>query len=137
MNLEVSSARTLSRLSEREFTVKALYTMLTRFDLLVQGYEKNQDPRMLKEIKDLDFDFHTMIMHSNNNIILNTILNDLGPQLKKVLEEMDESVAELKRKTVDYRYLVDAIRDGNTDLAVALTLTVTSNMKTKIEKLDF
>ena len=111
--------------------------MLTRFDLLVQGYEKNQDPRMLKEIKDLDFDFHTMIMHSNNNIILNTILNDLGPQLKKVLEEMDESVAELKRKTVDYRYLVDAIRDGNTDLSVALTLTVTSNMKTKIEKLDF
>ena len=50
---------------------------------------------------------------------------------------MDESVAELKRKTVDYRYLVDAIRDGNTDLSVALTLTVTSNMKTKIEKLDF
>ncbi len=137
MNLEVSSARTLSRLSDREFTVKALYAMLTRLELLVQGLEKNADPRMMKEVKDLDYDFHTMIMHSNNNVILNTILNDLGPQLKKVLEETEETVAELRRKTLDYRYLVDAIRDGNTDLAVALTLTVTSNIKTKVDKLDF
>ncbi len=137
MNLEVSAARTLSRLQEREFTVKALYSMVTRLELLIKGLEKNEDPRMIKEVKDLDYDFHSMIMHSNNNIILNTILNDLGPQLKNVLDQTIESVQELKRRALDYRYLVDAIRDGNTDLAVALTLTVTSNIKTKVDKLDF
>lgn len=136
MSLEVSAARTLSRLSDREFTVKALYSMLTRLDLLVQGYENNSTEKNLKEIKELDYEFHTMIMHSNNNVILNTILNDLGPQLKKVLMDTDESIAEIKRKTVDYRYLVDAIREGNTDLAVALTLTATSNLKTKVDKLN-
>ncbi len=137
MNLEVSAARTLSRLNDREFTVKVLYSMITRLELLVQGLERNQDPRMFKEVKDLDYEFHTMIMHSNNNMILNTILNDLGPQLRKILEQVEESIAELKRKTVDYRYLVDAIRDGNTDLAVALTVAATSNVKLKIDKMDF
>ncbi len=137
MNLEISAARTLSRLQDRDFTVKTLYSIVTRFELLVKGLEEHEEPRMMKEVKDLDYEFHTMIMHSNNNVILNTILNNLGSQLKKVLDQTVETVPELKRKALDYRYLVDAIRDGNTDLAVALTLTVTSNIKTRIDKLDF
>jgi hypothetical protein len=52
------------------------------------------------------------------------------------MEKLPESFTETKKKINEYRYLVEALENGQTDLAVALTLVNMTNIKNKFESLE-
>lgn len=135
-NLEVSAARNLSRDENRQPTVRHLYQKVEKMEQLVTAMEKDFSKEARNEYRRIDYEFHSMIMQSNNNIILNTIIKNMEPHLLFVLLKINESLAELKRKTNDYRFLTSSIENGNTDLVVALTLTTTTYLNNKFNKLD-
>lgn len=135
-NLEVSAARNLSRDDKRHITVKHLYQKIEKMEQLVSQMEKDFSQDASNEFKRIDYEFHSLIMQSNNNIILNTIIKNMEPHLLFILMKIDESVPELKRKINDYRYLTDSIDCGNTDLVVALTLTSTTKLNNEFNKMD-
>ena len=77
------------------------------------------------------------MIRSNDNMILNLIYENLSPQLYAVMDKTTETYADMKRKVTDYTYLVEAEEHGQTDLAVALTLVNLTNIREKIEKLNW
>ena len=58
------------------------------------------------------------------------------PNLYSALDRLPETYSEQRKKVNEYRYLVDALENGQTDLAVALTLVNLTNIKDKFETLD-
>ncbi|HKM06736.1 MAG TPA: FadR family transcriptional regulator, partial [Sphaerochaeta sp.] len=69
--------------------------------------------------------------------ILTLIYENLAPQLYTALDRLPESFNEKRKKVNEYRYLVEALENGQTDLAVALTLVSLTNIKDKFESLKF
>jgi DNA-binding GntR family transcriptional regulator len=103
---------------------------------LLPQLENGKNLEVLKQFKQLDFEFHTTLIRSNDNVILNSIYENLAPQLYNVIDRTAETFAEQKKKVNEYNYLVEAEENGQTDLAVALTLVNLTNIKDKVEKLD-
>ena len=54
-------------------------------------------------------------------------------QLKKIFASMPETLEERRKKVREYGYLVDALKKGQTDLAVAMTLVYTTNLRQKFD----
>ncbi|MCH3907325.1 MAG: GntR family transcriptional regulator [Sphaerochaeta sp.] len=135
--IEVSAARELSREPNRMLVVRSLARCASKMEQLLPQLENGKDPEALKQFKQLDFEFHTTLIRSNDNVILNSIYENLAPQLYNVIDRTAETFAEQKKKVNEYNYLVEAEENGQTDLAVALTLVNLTNIKDKVEKLDF
>ena len=83
----------------------------------------------MKQFTQLDFNFHFSIVNSNTNIVFKSIYNNLSPQLNSIFERLTDSEEDLKKKLREYHYLIDALKEGQTDLVVALTLVQTNNIK--------
>lgn len=135
ISLEVSATRELSRSPNRLVIARTLTNYLEKMNELSAKLEENEkDEETLKEFKKIDFDFHTIIIKSNDNIVLNSIYKNLAPHLAHIMQQLEENTAERKKKLNDYSYLVDALREGQTDLAVAIALVNATNMKNKFEE---
>ena len=126
ITLEVSAARELSRRPERTTTVKYLDSIISKMEQIVLS---NDLVAAKKQFSQLDFNFHFTIVNSNTNIVFKSIYNNLSPQLNSIFERLTESEDNLKKKLREYHYLIDALREGQTDLVVALTLVLTNNIK--------
>jgi len=133
--LEVNASRALSRRAERVTIARTLDNYLERMERCVDEYERSGNQNLLGEYKKLDFDFHVVIINSNDNIILKSIYNSLSPQLFSVMEKVNDSEADRRKSIRELHYLSDAIRKGQTDLAVALTLVCTTNLAEKFNAL--
>lgn len=136
ITLEVSATSELSRASDRAIIVRTLTNYLEKMTELNQLLDEGVNPEALAELKKIDFDFHTIIIKSNDNIILNSIYENLAPQLANVMKKIEETPLERKKKINEYHYLVDALKEGQTDLAVALALVNATNSRNKFETLD-
>lgn len=136
--MEVSAARELSRSASRMLIVRSLGRCVAKMENLIPELEENpKDSEALRNFKQNDFEFHTTLIKSNDNIILTSIYENLSPQLYAALDRIKENLAEKKKKVNEYRYLVDALENGQTDLAVALTLVNLTNISDKFEDLNF
>ncbi len=136
ISLEVSATRELSRSENRLVIVRTLTGYLEKMNELSAKLDENEiDEQAILEFKKIDFDFHTIIIKSNDNIVLNSIYENLAPHLFHIMQQMNESTTERKKKLNDYSYLVGALRDGQTDLAVAISLVNATNMRNKFETL--
>lgn len=134
--IEVSATRELSRSPSRMLIVRSLGRCVTKMENTIPILEENpRDIEALTNFKQNDFEFHTTLIKSNDNIILNSIYENLSPQLYAALDRVKENLAEKKKKVNEYRYLVDALENGQTDLAVALTLVNLTNISDKFEDL--
>ncbi|MCY1150821.1 MAG: GntR family transcriptional regulator [Sphaerochaetaceae bacterium] len=134
--IEVSATRELSRSPSRMLIVRSLGRCVTKMENTIPILEENpRDIEALTNFKQNDFEFHTTLIKSNDNIILNSIYENLSPQLYAALDRIKENLAEKKKKVNEYRYLVDALENGQTDLAVALTLVNLTNISDKFEDL--
>lgn len=136
INLEVSATRELSRSPDKQLIVRTLKGYVERLKKLILLIEAG-DKTATKEFARLDFDFHTIIIKSNDNIILNSIYENLSPQLYNITELLPETNAERTKKVNEYEYLTDALKEGQTDLAVALSLVNSTNMRNKFDNLKF
>ncbi len=134
--IEVSATRELSRSSSRMLIVRSLGRCVTKMENTIPILEENpKDTEALRSFKQNDFEFHTTLIKSNDNIILNSIYENLSPQLYAALDRIKENLPEKKKKVNEYRYLVDALENGQTDLAVALTLVNLTSISDKFEDL--
>jgi len=129
-------SRELSRDPNRMSVVRQLAKCTSRLQELLPLLEDGMNAEALQQFKQADFDFHSTLIKSNDNMILNSIYENLAPQLYSVLNKTTETFTEMKKKVNEYNYLVEAEEHGQTDLAVALTLVNLTNIKDKIEKLD-
>ena len=126
ITLEVSAARELSRRPERLTTVKYLESIVSRMEQLLISEDREN---AMKQFTQLDFNFHFSIVNSNTNIVFKSIYNNLSPQLNSIFERLTDSEEDLRKKLREYHYLIDALKEGQTDLVVALTLVQTNNIK--------
>lgn len=134
--VEVSATRELSRDPNRMLIVRSLDRCCSKMEQLLPTMENTKDTESIKQFKQVEFEFHTSLIRSNDNVILNSIYENLSPQLYAALDKLPETYNEQKKKVNEYRYLVEALENGQTDLAVALTLVNLTNIKDKFETLD-
>jgi len=104
---------------------------------ILPSLENTKDAAALTEFKEVELEFHATLIKSNDNVILTHIYDYLAPQLYEAMERLTETFKEQQKKVNEYRYLVDALENGQTDLAVALTLVNLTNISEKFEALDF
>ena len=135
ITLEVSAARELSRSKDRGPIVKQMENTLRQMDRDLLIIETNGDKDAIQDFQTCDFNFHSAVVSSNDNIVFRSIYNSLSPQLKKIMSSSPETLEERRKKVREYGYLLDALRDGLTDLAVAMTLVCTTSIRQKFNSI--
>lgn len=133
VTLEVSAARELSRSKDRYDIVRTMESTFSRMDRDLTVIETSGDKEAIQDFQTCDFNFHLAVVTSNNNIVFRSIYTSLSPQLKKIFASMPETLEERRKKVREYGYLVDALKKGQTDLAVAMTLVYTTNLRQKFD----
>ncbi|MBR1919041.1 MAG: FadR family transcriptional regulator [Spirochaetales bacterium] len=138
ITLEVSATRELSRKSERSIIGHSLLNYVDKMEKIVSQIENNGlDAELEKSFKNIEFDYNYLIINSNENMVFKSIYSNLSPQLHKIMASLNDSISEKKKKVREYRYLAEAIANGQTDLAVALTLVVTNALNTSFQNVYF
>lgn len=133
VTLEVSAAREFSRSKDRFDIVRTMESTLSRMDRDLTVIETSGDKEAIQDFQTCDFNFHLAVVTSNNNIVFRSIYTSLSPQLKKIFASMPETLEERRKKVREYGYLVDALKKGQTDLAVAMTLVYTTTLRQKFD----
>lgn len=133
ITLEVSAARELSRAADRLNVVKVLDAFLAKMDKDLSVIENSGDKDAITDFRNCDFNFHLVVINSNDNIVLNSIYNALAPHIQEVMSSLPETLEDRRKKVREYGYLVDALRHGQTDLAVAMTLVYTTSLSNKFK----
>lgn len=133
ITLEVSAARELSRAADRLNVVKVLDAFLVKMDKDLSVIENSGDKDAITDFRNCDFNFHLVVINSNDNIVLNSIYNALAPHIQEVMFSLPETLEDRRKKVREYGYLVDALRHGQTDLAVAMTLVYTTSLSNKFK----
>ena len=133
ITLEVSAARELSRAADRLNVVKVLDAFLAKMDKDLSVIENSGDKDAITDFRNCDFNFHLVVINSNDNIVLNSIYNALAPHIQEVMFSLPETLEDRRKKVREYGYLVDALRHGQTDLAVAMTLVYTTSLSNKFK----
>lgn len=133
ITLEVSAARELSRAADRLNVVKVLDAFLAKMDKELSVIENSGDKDAITDFRNCDFNFHLVVINSNDNIVLNSIYNALAPHIQEVMFSLPETLEDRRKKVREYGYLVDALRHGQTDLAVAMTLVYTTSLSNKFK----
>jgi DNA-binding FadR family transcriptional regulator len=130
--IEVSATRELSRSDQRSILVRSLDNLTTRMEQLLPKL-KLEDVDAMAQWNNLDFNFHKTLIASNDNVILTAIYENLSPLLYSSMDQITNTFNELEKSTREHRYLVDALEQGQTDLAVALALVHLTAIRGKLE----
>ena len=130
--VEVSATRELSRSGQRNLLVRAIDHLTTKMEQLLPRLQAG-DQEALLQWNSLDFEFHKTLIDSNENVILTAIYENLSPLLYASMEQITNTFVELEKSTREHRYMVEALENGQTDLAVALTLVHLSAIRGKLE----
>lgn len=131
--VEVSAARELSRSEQRSILVRSLDNLTTKMEQLLPRVEAGEKEGFA-QWNSHDFNFHKTLIDSNDNAILSAIYDNLSPLLYQSMDQITNSFIEVEKATREHRYLVEALGQGQTDLAVALTLVHLTAIKTKLEE---
>lgn len=132
ITVEVSAARELSRSDNRHLLVKALDNLTTKMESLMPRLQAGES-EAFKAWQGYDFTFHKTLIDSNENVILTAIYENLSPMLYQTMDKITSTSGELEKSTREHRYLVESLQNGQTDLAVALTLVNLTALRGKLE----
>ncbi len=131
-SVEVSAARDFTRNPRRKEIVKELLAAAERMDDALLGV-RSHDQRSIVDFRKFEGEFHTVLVRSNDNIILDAIYENLSPLLDESLSYSAVTIEEYEKKVREYLYIAEALQGGQTDLAVALVLVNLTNLKKRIE----
>lgn len=131
-SVEVSAARDFTRNPRRKEIVKELLAAAERMDDALLGV-RSHDQRSIEDFRKFEGEFHTVLVRSNDNIILDAIYENLSPLLDESLSYSAVTIEEYEKKVREYLYIAEALQGGQTDLAVALVLVNLTNLKKRIE----
>ena len=116
--LEISAVKTLCRQDDRSAPLRKLETHLTAMRKSVDFQSSEED------FSSNDFSFLQSIAECSRNSILKSIYKSFSSQLKKLLTPADESIEEKKQKVLQYSYLLDAVKEGDDELAASIIVVV-------------
>lgn len=130
--LEISAVKTLCRQNDRSALLRKLETHLTAMkeclDLLpVSGNEDADD-----DFSRNDFSFLQSIAECSHNSILKSIYKSFSSQLKKLLTPESESIEEKKQKVLQYSYLLDAVKEGDDELAASIVIVMMKRIRRRL-----
>lgn len=130
--LVISAVKTLCRQDDRISLLRRLETHLTAMkedlDLLsVSGNEDADD-----DFSRNDFSFLQSIAEYSHNSILKSIYKSFSPQLKKLLEPVSENLEERKQKVLQYSYLLDAVKEGDDELASSIIVVLLKRIRRRL-----
>ncbi len=130
--VEVSATRELSRSDQRSILVRSLDNLTTKMEQLLPKL-RDGDADSAAQWNNHDFNFHKTLIDSNDNVILTAIYENLSPLLYSSMDQITNTYSELEKSTREHRYLVEALEQGQTDLAVALALVHLTAIRGKLE----
>lgn len=130
--VEVSAAREFSRNPRRKEVVRDLSEILRRMNYILQDLAEGERSA-IEMYRNYESSFHKILIRSNGNIILDAIYENLAPLLDEVLLYSAIQGEDFEKKVREYEYIVEALEQGQTDLAVALVLVSLTDVKNKIE----
>ena len=130
--LEISAVKTLCRQNDRSALLRKLESHLTAMkedlDLLsVSGNEDADD-----DFSRNDFSFLQSIAECSRNSILKSIYKSFSSQLKKLLTPADESIEERKQKVLQYSYLLDAVKEGDDEMAASIIVVLLKRIQRRL-----
>jgi len=131
-SVEVSAARDFSRNPRRKEVVQELRNTATAMDQSLEGILRHEQSAV-EEFRKHESVFHSILVRSNDNIILDAIYENLSPLLDESLSYAAVTYEEFEKKVREYQYIVEALQNGQTDLAVALVLVNLTSLKKRIE----
>jgi DNA-binding FadR family transcriptional regulator len=131
-SVEVSAAREFSRNPKRKEVVRDLADIVSKMVRTLEGVSI-KDSKAIEQYRQHESAFHKVLIRSNGNIILDAIYENLAPMLDEVLVFSATKGEEFEKKAREYQYIVEALENGQTDLAVALVLVNLTDVKKKIE----
>ncbi len=130
--VEVSAAREFSRNPKRKEVVRDLSDVITKMNLVLEDVEVG-DMKSIERYRTYESTFHKILIRGNGNIILDAIYENLAPLLDEVLLYSAIRGEDFDKKVREYEYIVEALENGQTDLAVALVLVSLTDVKNKIQ----
>ncbi len=130
--VEVSAAREFSRNPRRKEVVRDLSEILRRMNYILKDLAEGERTA-IEMYRNYESSFHKILIRSNGNIILDAIYENLAPLLDEVLLYSAIQGEDFEKKVREYEYIVEALEQGQTDLAVALVLVSLTDVKSKIE----
>lgn len=127
--LEISAVKTLCRQNDRCALLRKpeihLTAMRESVDLQpVSGSEE--------DFSSNDFSFLQSIAECSHNSILKSIYKSFSSQLKKLLTPADESIEERKQKVLQYSYLLDAVKEGDDELAASIIVVLLKRIRRRL-----
>lgn len=127
--LEISAVKTLCRQNDRSASLRKFETYLTamRESVDLQPVSGSEE-----DFSRNDFSFLQSIAECPDNSILKSIYKSFSPQLKKLLTMADESIEERKRKALQYSHLLDAVRDGDDELAASVVVVILKRIQRRL-----
>jgi len=131
-SVEVAAARDFSRNPMRKEVVFELRNAANLMEDNLEGV-RLKDRQCIEEFRKHESVFHKVLVRSNGNMILDVIYENLSPLLDESLSYSAVTFEEYEKKVREYQYIVEALENGQTDLAVALVLVNLSSIKKKIE----
>ena len=127
--LEISAVKTLCRQDDRSAPLRKLETHLTAMqeDIDLQSVSGNEE-----DFSRNDFSFLQSIAECSRNSILKSIYKSFSSQLKKLLTPADESIEERKQKVLQYSCLLDAVKEGDDELAASIIVVVLKRIRRRL-----
>ena len=124
--LEISAVKTLCRQNDRSALLRKLETHLTAMRKSVDFQSSEED------FSSNDFSFLQSIAECSRNSILKSIYKSFSSQLKKLLTPADESIEERKQKVLQYSCLLDAVKEGDDELAASIIVVVLKRIRRRL-----
>jgi DNA-binding FadR family transcriptional regulator len=132
-SVEVSAARDFSRNPRKKEVVSELLDAANAMEKSLSGIAARES-NAVERFRTQEGTFHKVLVRSNDNIILDAIYENLSPLLDESLSYSAVTYEEYEKKVREYHYIVEALQNGQTDLAVALVLVDLTNLKKRIEE---
>jgi len=98
--------------------------------MLVETMGKHQEDSHKLLLEERKF-FHTLVQANNNQILL-AIYENMMPLVVGAIIQVQFTPVELEKQARNCSYLLEALENGQTDLAVALSLVTISTIQTKV-----
>lgn len=124
--LEISAVKTLCRQNDRSALLRKLESHLTAMRESVDFQSSEED------FSSNDFSFLQSIAECSHNSILKSIYKSFSSQLKKLLTPADESIEERKQKVLQYSCLLDAVKEGDDELAASIIVVLLKRIQRRL-----
>lgn len=131
ITIATSATRDFSRLEGREKFLARLWDASARMEQAIPAI-RHKDAKALAQFQAAEKEFNNVLVAANDNQILTSIYENLAPLLDSAVKTLRFTPSQLEKRAKNYSYLCEALKNGQTDLAVALILVTLTSLQNKV-----